>query len=180
MKNKKFTTKRIVIDALFAAMVLLLSYLSITIGGLVKVSLESLPVVVGALMFGPWDGVMIGMVGSFLYQILGPYGITPTLPLWMLPYIAEGLVVGYYAREWHLMNSKKQLMRISIAGEVIAFAFNTLALFIDSKMYGYYTPVSIWGMAGIRLLIAIARAVMYGLILPPLLHALAKVTGRRR
>ena len=180
MRNKKFTTKRIVIDALFAAIYILLSYLAIPVGNTLKISLESLPVVIGALMFGPLDGVLIAIVGTFIYQLTGPYGITPTLPLWMLPYILEGVTVGEFAKRHHLRNTKKEIMLISIVGELIVFAFNTLAIFIDSKMYGYYTPVSVWGMAGIRLLIAVAKAVAYGFILPPILNALAKVTGRRK
>lgn len=180
MQKKRITTKRIVIDALFAAMFILLSYLSVTIANAIKISFESLPVLIGALMFGPVDGILIGGVGAFAYQMLGPYGITPTIPLWILPYVVMGALVGAYAKKSKLRNTKKQILCIAITAELVAFIFNTIAILVDSKLYGYYSVPLVWGGAAIRVAIALAKALIERLIVPPILDGMAIVTGRKR
>ena len=48
------------------------------------VTFASLPVVVGALLFGPVEGMLIAFIGEFFNQLLS-YGVTPTTALWLIP-----------------------------------------------------------------------------------------------
>ena len=52
MRKRKFTTKQLTLDAMLAAMCAVLGYLAIDTGT-VKVTFESVPVLIAALMFGP-------------------------------------------------------------------------------------------------------------------------------
>ena len=94
MHNTK--TRQLALNAVLAAMCAALGYLSLDFGNL-KITFESVPILIGALLFGGLDGAAIGAVGTLIYQLLR-YGVTVTTPLWILPYVLCGLVVGVYAR----------------------------------------------------------------------------------
>ena len=83
--HTKWTARRLAADAMFAAMV--------TVLGLVSITIEAMPVFLGALMLGPVDGMVIGGIGTLLYQLLS-YGVTATTALWIAPYVLLGLCVG--------------------------------------------------------------------------------------
>ena len=67
--HTKWTARRLAADAMFAAMVTVLGLVSISTGNL-KITVEALPVFLGALLLGPVDGLAIGGVGTLLYQLL--------------------------------------------------------------------------------------------------------------
>ena len=85
-------TKRLAVDAVLSAMCAVLGAVAIDLNS-IKITLESFPVLLGALLFGPVDGMAIGFVGTFLYQLLR-YGISATTMLWILPYAAVGWLAG--------------------------------------------------------------------------------------
>ena len=57
------------------------------------ITFASLPVLVGALLFGPVEGMLIALIGEFFNQVLS-YGITVTTVLWLIPPAVRGLTVG--------------------------------------------------------------------------------------
>ncbi len=169
MGNKKqFTVKRLVFDAMFAAICVVLGYVSIDLGN-IKITFESLPILLGALMLGPADGALIGLVGTFLSQLL-KYGVSATTVLWMLPYILCGLVAGAYAARRSFRLTRAQTVFIVVVAELLVTALNTGVLYLDSKIYGYYYPALIVGALALRLVICVAKAVVFGLILPGLVR----------
>ena len=62
-----------------------------------EITFKSLPVVVGALMFGPVGGGLVALFGELLAQMIGPYGLMPTTVLWLLPPLTRGLLLGAVA-----------------------------------------------------------------------------------
>lgn len=170
--------KRIAIDAMMSAMYVTLAYFSINLG-FAKITFECFPVIIAGLMLGPVDGLIVGAIGTFIYQLTG-YGITVTTLLWMLPYMACGLVCGLYAKRFKYYNSLKQIWIIIIISELLVFAFNTLAIFVDSKVYGYYTFAYVWGAVWVRLAVAAIKSVIYGFITMPVLNGMAQVSGRKK
>ena len=56
-------TRQLALDAILAAMCAVLGAVSIDLGNL-KISFESLPVLLGALLFGPLDALAVGGVGN--------------------------------------------------------------------------------------------------------------------
>ena len=67
--------KRIVTTAMLIAMYVVLSLFSINLGNM-KITLDSLPIIVGAALLGPLDGFLIGFFGSFLNHV--PFGYYDT------------------------------------------------------------------------------------------------------
>ena len=172
-------TQQLVINALLAAMCVVLGFMSIRIGNIMKVSLEDFPVIFAALMFGPVDGMIVAAIGIFLYQLLS-YGVTVTTVLWILPFVIVGGIAGLYAKKFNFNNNNKQILIIFLVCEILVCLLNTGAIYADSKIYGYYYPTIITGMILIRLVTAVAKGVVLGLISPPLLKTMSRVTGNGR
>ena len=169
-------TRQLVLDAMLAAICFLLANMALSTGT-VKVTFESVPVLIGALLFGPIDGLAIGGIGTLLYQMLS-YGFTATTALWIIPYMVCGLFVGLCAKVKNFDLSNRQLMVIVVVGELLVTFFNTIALYVDSHVYGYYHPTIITGVLGLRLVICVVKAMAYSVILPSLLKPIRKTLSR--
>ncbi len=172
---KKMTTRELAFIAMFSAMVAVLGYIALDFGNL-KITFESLPVIVGAFMFGPIPGMIIGGIGTFIYQIL-KYGLSATTLLWILPYVICGLIVGLIAKMRNFKLNNKQIMIIIIANELLIFLLNTAVIYIDSKIYYYYSFAYVFGSFFIRLAICIGKSIVFGLIVPVLLIQLKRVSN---
>ena len=172
--------QRLAIDGVLAALTVILGFVSIRIGNIMKISLEDIPVIYSALMFGPVDGAAVACVGIFLYQLFS-YGITATTALWVLPFIIVGLIIGAYARKARYNNTDRQILVLFILGELIIWALNSVSIYVDSKIYGYYYPTIVTGMLLIRAVTALIKGIVFGLISPRILKTLSRVThnGRR-
>jgi len=162
-------TKKLAIDAMLAAMCAVLGYVALDTGS-IKITFESLPILLGALLFGPLDGLAIGLVGTTIYQ-LARYGISATTPLWIAPYAIAGAFVGYSAKRKHFALGQKETTVLVTISELFITLFNTLTLYIDSKLFGYYLVGFIATSLVLRLVICIAKAVVFALVLPRLLRA---------
>lgn len=173
--KKKIQTKQLVLDAMLAAMCTVLGYLSLDFGSF-KITFESFPILVVALLFGPGDGMLVAAVGEFLYQMLR-YGLDSTTALWIIPYVIVALLAGFYAerRAHHL--TRKQYAGIIFLTEYVVTVLNTGVLVIHSKLFGYYTPEFITGALALRCLITAAKATAFTFALPPLLQQLQRVKG---
>lgn len=171
--SNSINVKQLVLDAMLAAMCAVLGFLAIDLQG-IKITFEGFPVLVGALLFGPGDGLVIGAVGTFIYQMVR-YGFTATTLLWVLPYALSGLFVGLYAKFHKFNYSKKQIFWLAIINEIIITIINTGSILADAKMYGWYYPGLIIKLLPFRLLICIGKGVLYGFVLPPLLVPLKKI-----
>ena len=171
--KKRFTTRQLTLDAMLAAMCMVLASFAVQLGGNFKLTFESLPIHIGALMFGPIDGIMIGGIGTFLYQLLfSGYGITATTLLWILPYVVCGAMVGAYSKRRSFDISRREMIFLMLSSELVITLLNTLALFVDSKLYGYYSPIFVFGTLGARLLLVLGKGIVYGTIMPELIKPL--------
>ncbi|MGN1398979.1 MAG: ECF transporter S component [Erysipelotrichaceae bacterium] len=140
-----------------------------------KFTFEAFPILVGGFMFGSKEGFLIGTLGSFLYQILfSSYGLTPTTLLWVLPHSLSGLLVGYLSEKLNFNLNIKSIFLISVASAILVTCLNTLALFIDSKLYGYYSFALVFSTIGFKFLAGIILALLFTSIIPSLLKRLKK------
>ncbi len=168
----KRSTKQLALDAMLAAMCAVLGYISLDFISM-KITFESVPILIGALLFGPLDGAAIGLVVTLIYQLLR-YGVSTTTLLWILPYVLCGLLVGWYASAHRFELTQKQMLFIVVVAELMVTLLNTGVIFVDSKIYGYYTPALITGSLALRLVICVGKAVAYAFALLPLLNAVRK------
>ena len=171
LKNSK--TFKLVIDAMLAAMVAVLGYISID-ATVFKITFESLPIFIGAFLLGPVDGMLIGGVGTLIYQLLR-YGFAYTTVLWMLPYIVAGLLCGLIAKSDKFNTSKLKFIVVTLCAELLISVLNTGVIFLDSKINHYYYAGIILGSLALRIVVAVAKGIVFGAILPYLLSAIKKI-----
>ena len=167
-------TKRLAVDAMLAAMFFVLSLFSINLPGM-KITLDSLPILVAAMLLGPLDGVAVGLIGSFLNQMI-TYGFTATTILWILPAGLRGLLVGLYAKAHGFSMSMPQTIFITVVSALAVTALNTLLLYIDSWVYSYSYVAALPTLV-LRIAAGIVTAVVFSLILPGILSALRRLLG---
>lgn len=168
-------TRQLAIDAMLCAVCAVLGYVALDLGS-IKITFESLPILLGALLFGPVDGMLIGGVGTLIYQLIR-YGVTATTPLWIVPYVVCGLLVGAWAQRRNFALSRRQTVVLVVLAELAVTALNTAALYIDSKLYGYWFPGFILGVLGLRLVICVVKAIAFGLILPGVIETVRRTFG---
>lgn len=165
MKIRKLT-----INSLLIAMCAILGSFSIDLGN-IKISLETIPVILAGLLFGPFEGMSVGFVGTFIYQLLR-YGISVTTILWMLPYMICGLIIGFYSKINNYSLNKKQMIFIIVIAELVVTSLNTIVLYIDSKIFGYYSYAYIFGSLVFRYISCILRSIVFASIMPSLIDLL--------
>ena len=167
-------TKRLALDAMLSAMFVVLSLFSIRLPGM-KITLDSLPVLVAAALLGPVDGLAVGLIGSFLNQMI-TYGFTATTLLWIIPAGIRGLLVGLYAKRHVFSMTLRQTVFITISTALLVTALNTFFMYVDSWVYSYSYAAALATLA-LRVLAGIITAVLFSLLLPALLAALRRLLG---
>jgi len=165
-------TKKMATNAMLAALCAVLGFIAIDMWTM-KITLESFPVNLGALLFGPVDGAVIALLGSFIYQLL-KYGFSATTLLWILPGVISGFLLGLYAKKKDFKLTKGQMIVAVLLAELVTTVLNTGVIYIDSNMYGYYFPGYISMNLVPRLAICIGKGIVYGVVLHPLLETVKK------
>ena len=171
-------TKRLAVDAVLSAMCAVLGAVAIDLNS-IKITLESFPVLLGALLFGPVDGMAIGFVGTFLYQLLR-YGISATTMLWILPYAAVGWLAGRFAIKHGFRLSSRQTLVIVALTEILITALNTGVMYLDSRLYGYWFRGFISAMLIPRATVCVIKATVFGLTLPKVIEIVKRVIPDRK
>lgn len=170
-KTRRFTT----LAMLIAINVVLCALAPLKLGNF-KFTFEAFPILVAGIVMGPIDGLIVGTLGSTIYQIfLSGYGLMPTTPLWILPHAISGLTVGLYANRNNYRLDNKQLIFISVLSSLIVTVLNTVAIYIDSKVYGYYSFAYVFGSIIIKIITGIILAIIYSLIISKLIKSIDKI-----
>lgn len=177
-----FNVKRIVFDAVLIALMFVLSSASIRIGNTFKITFDSVAVLLAAMMFGPVDALLVGLLGEFMAQMLS-YGFTPTTLLWILAPGLRGLVLGLGVvifgtrMSINAITKEKKFWFYGITvvvASVVTSLVNTFALYVDSTMFGYYNYYLVMGALVTRILTGLASSVLMAIIVLPVLIALKK------
>lgn len=171
---KKITTKQIALISVLAAIYVVLSLISVGTNDF-KVSVESFAVITGSVTIGPLGGFFIGLVGEFIHQITGPYGVDATTILWLLPYAIEGLLVGFIVKKEQGNISNKRLITAIILGEISLTIMVTVVNGLSAIIQGWGNWLTISAAIPLRLGIMAVRIVLYCIVLPLLYGRLKKV-----
>ncbi len=95
MKNYKITTKVLTSCALLTALSILLARIfSLMPNTYSRFSLESIPIILSGILFGPVCGALVGAASDFIGCLFSPYGYNP---LFALPPILYGLSGGLFS-----------------------------------------------------------------------------------
>ena len=156
---------RITLLGMCLALFIVLNAGSFYITPTIKFSFKSLPIIFISVVFGPWHGALLGLVGEFFCQVTSPYGLAPTTPLWILPWIALGLIVGFLFKHKDVRKNKvRWIITVVVACFAVTF-FNTLALWVDKKLQGYSDIFYSLNVIG-RLINSVVSMILNALLIP--------------
>ena len=178
INKKRFNIYTICMIALLTAMVVLLKRTIANETPYFKFNFASLPIMLAAMLFGPVEGMVVGLLGEFIAQITGPYGLAPTTVLYVAPAAIRGVVVGLGA-VWCRRTGKRIESRpvacyaICVAGAVFTTLGNTVSIWLESVMYHTEFMVHVPFLPG-RFATGIATAVIVTTVCIPLVHALRR------
>lgn len=172
---------RITINAMLAALFVGLSYLAADLG-VIKFTFAPIAIILAGFLFGPADGFAVALVGATLEQLL-KYGVSITLPLWVIPALVRGLLVGFGARLFRraMSESKKKNLiftaLITLVSSLVVTTLNTPVLYFDAWLFDYLQYTEVFGLALFwRYVSGIVCSVFYTaltlLILTPVARAL--------
>lgn len=171
-KTDSFPLKRITFDAILVAVFFVLTLFSVEVAG-VKVTFDSLAVVIAAVLFGPLDAFLVGFLGAMLEQLI-KYGITATTLLWVIPPAVRGLVIGVGIRKFPEGKRIGLYFVVCVIAGLVTSLLNTMVYYIDAKLYGYYNYALIFGVLLVRLLTGAAASVITAAVALPILKAIRK------
>lgn len=171
----KSNLKKMILVALYAAMMTVLSlYGTFNLYGM-KITIQNLPLMLAAITLGALPGALVGFIGMFLNQML-TYGFTATTLFWVLPHTIVGMFVGYlFERKIIKQESGLKFFACIIISQIVLTILNTIALYIDSTIFGYYTFILVFGTLIPRIMLGIITGIAYCVVLPLLIKLVKKI-----
>jgi len=140
---KGLTPKRLSLLAMFMALQVILSkFLMLQLSGSIRLSIDSVPILLAGIWFGPIAGGIVGALGDILGTLLFPTAGT-YYPLLTVAFLLIGVVSGLLA---HLLKGRPPFLRVVgsvLAAELIgSLLFKSYAL---SLLYGttFFTILSL-------------------------------------
>ena len=184
MQKKQMTIKRLVLGAMLIAIYVVLSMpmLAVQVGGGLKFTFEHFPVILSAALFGPIDAILVGGLGELINQ-LTTFGLTPTTALWILPIVFRGAFLGVMRNIFPRQIGQSAIVQKSIpvlfivtciVSGIFSSLLNTLALYVDSKLFGYYTYAMVFGVLLIRIISSVITSILMGLAAKPVIVAVSR------
>jgi uncharacterized membrane protein len=168
---------RMSIDAMLIAIYFVLAKFTIPIGN-IRITFATIAIIIPALLFSIPDTLVIALLGEFIIQWTGIYGLTITTPLWLVPPAIRGLIIStiayvYKKGEDRLENHKVVYSITVISAAIITTVLNTLVMFLDAIIIGY--PFEFFVVETIiRAAVGIGTSIVIGVICIPIVYALNK------
>ena len=174
-----YKQKRIILISIFSALFLVFNMFFTINFYSIKLTLQNLPLFVGALILGPIAGAIIGFMVMFISQLI-TYGFTMTTIVWVLPHTIIGFIVGSYSKKYNYnLFADGQKFNISfilfiIFANLLITILNTFAFIIDALVFSYYSSILIIGNLFIRIVSSIIVGFFYSLIIPKIYLTIKK------
>lgn len=172
-RREKFTTRKIVMIAMLTAVYVILCLVGTIRLWWMNISVATLPLIIASLLFGPVGGLLVGLLGSFLEQLLS-YGLMATTVLWLVPNTVRGLLLGVYFRKLNYRPTCAQLIGALVIAALITTALNTLVMYLDSVVQGYYSYAYVFGGVVTRVIAGVITAVVMAFVAPPVVGLLER------
>ena len=168
--------KNMIYISLFVAIFVIFGRIATLDFGTMKLSIKSFPVYVGAVILGPVEGLLIGLVGELVLQLIGPYGFTATTLFWVIPYAVIGASCGFaFENKVVKLNGGLKYWLFIISLQVVLTLLNTVVILIDSIIFGYYSFIYVYGSLITRLMTSILVGIIYSVVLPFVISAIKKI-----
>ena len=130
-QNGIFSTRNLILmAALIAMQIILARFLSIQVSDILRISFESVPVILAGMWLGPLSGVIVALVADILGTIIHGYGVWfPPIALGpILVGVISGLSTKYVFRSdlSSTRESWKVVATVLVAGIVNSFLIGTV------------------------------------------------------
>lgn len=175
MSKRKMTVLDLCLCAVMVALhVVLELFGTIRIGNDLKITFATLPFVIIGMLCGPVEGLLTGLVGTFLSQML-TFGMTITTPFWIIPGMMEGLAAGLIYKAFGRKNKIWKIALTVTLSCLVLVIFNLIASYFDGVViWKYWTIEVLIGLIPMRLLVWVMISVIYTIVIIPLSKALQK------
>ena len=142
-----------------------------------QVSFASFAIILGGLLLGMPDIILLSFCAAFLEQLL--YGFSPTTVLWLLPTLIQGIFVGLCSYvptqgKSHIKTAVQTIIIVALA-ELLLTGANIAALYLDANIMGY-TVKALYAILPMRIANAAVRIVVNSVLVLLLLPKLRKIT----
>jgi len=138
-----------------------------------KISMTGIPVIFISVVYGPLEGALVGGIGELIYQ-LTHYGLEVTTPLWLLPPIFRGLIVGFMFKHKNVRQHPILWIITVVVSCLVVTTVNTFSLWAVGWLFYEVDSKAIFIAILIRIATSIATAVVYALLIPVLFEPLIK------
>ena len=179
MSNSQIRVRQLCRIGVMAALYVPLAlYVAVRIGN-VQISFGSLPVVIAALLWGPGESFMVAVIGELFKQLLS-YGLTATTVLYLIPPALRGVVIGLAALWlWKVRGERLDERRwicyaVCMLAAMVTTSGNTLVILVDSIIYGYYSPLVVFGDAMWRFAVGLINSIVMSTAAMPLVRQLRR------
>jgi len=177
---------RIALISMFSALAVVLGY---TLAAIPNIELFTLMIFLGGFIMGYKEGVIIGLLSSFIFVFFNPYGVSP-LPLLTYQIIHYGLVGLAGALTHKFLKGKgyfkpkddlyifKILLLLGFIGAVITIAYDLITTLIGAiTIYGTFDAFVPYFLSGIFFTTVheIGNTLGFIFILPGLIQLLYKL-----
>lgn len=130
-QNGIFSTRNLILmAALIAMQIILARFLSIQVSDILRISFESVPVILAGMWLGPLSGAIVALVADILGTIIHGYGVWfPPIALGpILVGVISGLSTKYVFRSdlSSTRESWKVIVTVLVAGIVNSFLIGTV------------------------------------------------------
>ena len=168
-RASSLSTRKMVTIAMLIAVYVVLSLVGTLNLWWIRISVDSLPIILGALLYV--GGLLVGLLGSLMNQLI-TYGLTATTVLWVIPAAVRGLMIGAYAKKCHFELSSAKIVGVLCVTAVVVTALNTGAMYLDSVINGYYNYAYVFGGVITRVIAGVATALVMSFVAPPVVGML--------
>lgn len=177
MSRNTFTIRRITTDAVLVALYVVFAAVFSVKLPFAEISLASIPILLCALLFGAPDVLAVSVMGSFIEQMLGGYGLSVSTPLWMAPVVLQGLAAALL---FYLFKKDKiwKIVLAVILCEVLLTVTNTAVLYLDGAIM-HYPVKALHLIAPTRAINGLCRAVVSA-VATSLLYKPLKIFARKK
>lgn len=164
-----------IMTALYVGLDFLTEQVNVVFGGMLKISISGLPVIIVSLIGGPIWGAATGFIGEFLVQML-TYGFDATTLIYAAAAASRGLVMGLMFYAFKKSYNPFLLILESCISSLVVTVINSVGMIFSHMLYGYFSSYySIYVALPMRIVAGVASAIVMAILLLPILKLLKKL-----
>lgn len=173
---KKNYVKKLCLASVFASLYVALELVAMYTGVLAfgdnfQIPISCFPLILASVLLGPVWGTGVGIVGSFLSQMLSPYGISWSSIIWMIPTIMYSLIIALLFLAFK-KSYKSYILAIEFAIGSLSLSLLNIAANYSYNFFADFSNIFLKFFIPLKLIFGIAFAIIFAIIAPPIVKKL--------